>query len=40
MCVKFPLGNLNPDSCPPYPTSTYICGMIITLIMCGGEVDT
>ena len=27
MCVKLPLGDLNPDPCPPHPTSIYTCGV-------------
>ena len=27
ICVKLPLGDLNPDPCPPHPTSTYTCGV-------------
>ena len=29
MCVKLPLGNLNPGSCPSHPTNTYTCEVII-----------
>ena len=29
MCVKLPLGDLNPDPCPPHSTSTYTCGVTI-----------
>ena len=25
MCVKLPLEDLNPDPCPPHPTSIYTC---------------
>ena len=25
MCIKLLLGNLNPGSCSPHPTSTYTC---------------
>ena len=27
MCVKFPIGDLNPDPYPPHPTNVYICGV-------------
>ena len=27
MCVKLPLGNLNPIPYPPHPTNTYTCGV-------------
>ena len=37
MCVKLPPGDLNPDPCPPHPTSTYTCGMTIAPRMCGGH---
>ena len=37
MCVKFPHKNLNHDPCPPHPTNTYTCGMIIALRMCGSS---
>ena len=40
MCVKLPLGDLNPGPCPPHSTSTYTCGVTIgvttALRMCGG----
>ena len=29
MCVKFPLGDLNLNPCPPHPRSTYICRVTI-----------
>ena len=35
MCVKLPLINLNLDPYPPYPTNTYIYGVIIVLRVCG-----
>ena len=35
MCVKLPLINLNLDPYPPYPTNTYIYGVIIILRVCG-----
>ena len=28
MCVKLPLGDLNPSPYPPHPTSIYTCGVI------------
>ena len=37
MCVKLPLGDLNPDSCPPHPINTCTCGMTITSKVCGGS---
>ena len=37
MCVKFLLGDLNPDPCPPHPISTYTCEVTITLRVYGGE---
>ena len=37
MCAKFPPEDLNPGSYPPYPTNTYICEVLITLRVCGGE---
>ena len=36
MCVKFPLGNLNPNPYPPHLTSAYNCGLTITLRLYGG----
>ena len=33
MCVKLPLRYLNPDRYPLYPTSTYTCGVTITLMV-------
>ena len=36
MYVKLPLGHLNPDPCPPHPTSAYTCELTITLRMCCG----
>ena len=35
MYVKFPPENLNPDPCPPQPTSTYTCGVTTTPRMRG-----
>ena len=37
MCVKLPLGDLNPGLCPPYPTSIYICGVTTTPKMRSGN---
>ena len=31
MCAELPLGNLNPDPYPSYPTNTYTCEVITTL---------
>ena len=36
MCVKLPLGDLNPDLYPLHPTSTYTCRVTNTPKMCGG----
>ena len=36
MCVKLPLENLNSNSYPPYPTSTYTYEVIIKPKMHGG----
>ena len=35
MCVKLPLGDLNPDPCPPHSTSTYTCGAIAPRVFDG-----
>ena len=37
MCVKFLLGNMNPDPYPPHPTYTYTCGITLVLRVCGEE---
>ena len=37
MCVKFPLGDLNPNLYPSHPTSTYTCGVTIAPRVCGGK---
>ena len=37
MCVKLTFGDLNPDPCPPHPTSTYTCEVTIGLRVCGGD---
>ena len=39
MCVKLPPGDLNPDPCPPHPTSTYTCGVTIISNVCSGVVE-
>ena len=36
MCVKFPIGDMNPDPCPPHPTSTYTCEVTIAPNVCDG----
>ena len=36
MCVKLPLGDLNPGPCPSHPTSIYTYGVTIVPNMCGG----
>ena len=36
MCVKLPLGDLNPGLYPLHPTSTYTYGVTIAPNMCGG----
>ena len=36
MCVKLAPRGLNPDLCPPHPTSTYTCGATIAPRVCGG----
>ena len=38
MCVKLPLGDLNPDLCHPHPTSTYTYKMTIVPKVCGSHV--
>ena len=38
MCVKLPPGDLNPDPCPPHPTSIYTCGVTTAPRVCGGIV--
>ena len=38
ICVKLPSGDLNPDPCPPHPTSTYTCRVIIAPKMCSGDI--
>ena len=37
MCVNLPLGDLNPNPCPPHSTSTYTCEVTIAPRVCGGE---
>ena len=39
MCVKLPPGNLNSGPCPPHPTSTYTCRVIIAPKVCGGYIQ-
>ena len=34
MCVKLPLGDLNPDPCPLHSTSIYTCGVSIAPKVC------
>ena len=34
MCVKFPLGDLDPNPCRPHPLSTYTCKVTIALMWC------
>ena len=36
MCVKLPSRDLNPDTYPPHPTSTYTCGVAVALKVCDG----
>ena len=38
MCVKLSLGDLNPDYCPSYPTSTYTCKVIIASKVCSDHL--
>ena len=40
MCVRLPLGNLNPGSYPPHPTSIYTCRVTTAPRACGGAKDT
>ena len=37
MCIKLPLGDLNPDPYPLHPTSTYTCGVTIEPRVCGSQ---
>ena len=37
MCVKLPPKDLNPNSCPSHPTSTYIYKVIIAPRVCNGK---
>ena len=39
MCVKCPLGDLNPDPYPPHLTSIYTCGVTITPRGSGGMTN-
>ena len=34
--MNLPLGDLNLDSYPPHPTSTYTCGVAVALKVCDG----
>ena len=34
--MKLPLGDLNPDLCPPYPTNIYTCGVTTAPKVHGG----
>ena len=36
MCMKLPLGDLNPGLCPPHLISIYICGVTTAPRVCGG----
>ena len=38
MCVKLPLGDLNPNHCPPHPTITYTYGVTVALKVCGDNL--
>ena len=35
--MKHPLGDLNPNPCPPHPPSTYTCGVITASRVYGDE---
>ena len=37
MCVKLPVGDLNPGPYFPHPTNTYIYEVTIALRVCGGS---
>ena len=37
MCVKLPLGDLNPSSYLPHPTSIYTCGVTTAPRVRGGQ---
>ena len=37
MCVKLSHGDLNPNPCPPIPTSTYTCEVTITPMVHNGN---
>ena len=39
MYVKLPPEDLNLNSYPPHPTSTYTCGVTIAPRVCGGNYD-
>ena len=38
MCVKLPLGDLNPKPCPLHSTSAYTSGVTIALRICGDHI--
>ena len=40
MCVKLPLGDLNPNPCPPHPTNIYTCEVTITPRIYGGAMSS
>ena len=37
MCVKFPLGDFNPNPYPPHLTSIYTCGVTMAPRVRGGD---
>ena len=37
MCVKLPLGDLNPGPCPPHSTNTYTCRVTTATKVNGGK---
>ena len=39
MCVKLPLGDLNPSPCPPYLINIYTCRVTIALRVCGDIIN-
>ena len=38
MCLKLPLGDLNPCPYPPHPINTYTCEVTIASRACGGRM--
>ena len=38
MCVKLPPGDLNLGPYPPHSTNSYNCEVIITLMVCSGNI--